>query len=659
MKFKNRIKFVVIAITISFLGCVSPKDGQNRTLSNRKREIVLNSTFEVLIKKPVKDNLTYERDLPWDNISYNIRNDEYYSIGTAFSVSDKELLSAFHVIQLGEDSLVYRNYYIRDNKGNVYEVDNVTSFNKSKDFIKFTVKDYTFDYWLQLEDTYTINTTVFSVGNAYGEGIIIRDGNLIGTIPESENGQWVFLKSSSDVNSGNSGGPLLNSNGKVIGIVSSKKDNIAYSIPINEVISQEPNKGFFHYNLRYGFSLFPERLKAEYFDFSFDLPMNYQRIIKETKEIVNREYKLKMDMLFEENRGETFPNGNSSLEALIGNTYSFMPQVIFKDQTSKVWTISGIENKSENLRGEGSLSYSSLFDESFIINIDKPDKISLGELVSDSSKVMDLVLEGINVPRKFAGEDIRILSYGKPMESRFIMDDYGRKWKRSIWLIDFSDEVLISYTLPTPKGVYGIVTSSRSSNLHDLAYDYDKMLNFVEISYYGTFEEWSEFLSLSDLIPNRFKDISIYKNNDGKVVLDSSIFSVNDYQDIFENNSKLEITLDFDIFKKSEKNIWDIRRVVFAEENRDNFFVLYNNLKPQAAMRKAYKESWEDFLTVSHPFNSSPFIEDSSAKIGKLLNFDIGEEAPDEIFSIFLSKEGKVEDDLMAKYLDSINISLK
>jgi hypothetical protein len=37
--------------------------------------------YEVVVKKPENDSLTYEKELPWDLISYQIRNDKYFPLG--------------------------------------------------------------------------------------------------------------------------------------------------------------------------------------------------------------------------------------------------------------------------------------------------------------------------------------------------------------------------------------------------------------------------------------------------------------------------------------------------------------------------------------------------------------------------------------------------
>jgi hypothetical protein len=44
------------------------------------------STFEVVLKKPAADPLSYEKALPFDLVPFLERNDQYRSIGTAFAL---------------------------------------------------------------------------------------------------------------------------------------------------------------------------------------------------------------------------------------------------------------------------------------------------------------------------------------------------------------------------------------------------------------------------------------------------------------------------------------------------------------------------------------------------------------------------------------------
>jgi len=140
-------KLLILPILV-ILSCAS---GQNKSqvndLSKAQKDLIYNSCFEVVVEKPVNDSLTYEKELPWDSIPYNIRVDKYYSIGTAFSISETELVSAFHVIDLRRASMMYPKFFIRDANGDVFELDTIESFDTHRDFIKFKVKNKKFTKW--------------------------------------------------------------------------------------------------------------------------------------------------------------------------------------------------------------------------------------------------------------------------------------------------------------------------------------------------------------------------------------------------------------------------------------------------------------------------------------------------------------------------------
>ena len=61
-------------------------------------------TFEVVLKKPKPDSLTYEKPLPLDLLPYIQRTDEYLPIGTAFAIGNGRYVSAVHVFAAGMGS---------------------------------------------------------------------------------------------------------------------------------------------------------------------------------------------------------------------------------------------------------------------------------------------------------------------------------------------------------------------------------------------------------------------------------------------------------------------------------------------------------------------------------------------------------------------------
>jgi hypothetical protein len=75
--------------------------GFSSGLSSRTLRLVEEAVFEVIVQKAQDDPAIYEKELDWDLVPYAVRTDDYYSIGTAFAISGTELITAFHVINLG------------------------------------------------------------------------------------------------------------------------------------------------------------------------------------------------------------------------------------------------------------------------------------------------------------------------------------------------------------------------------------------------------------------------------------------------------------------------------------------------------------------------------------------------------------------------------
>ncbi len=326
----------LIGAALFLVSCVSaPSAGRSSSgLSPKAAALVDEAVFEVVVKKSAVDSLTYDKPLDWNSVPYAIRTDEYYSIGTAFAVSRTDLVTAFHVIDLGEASLVYDGYYIRDSRGGVYEVDTVKRGSNERDFLVFTVKGRTFDRYFEFEKTFTPGSQVYSVGNALGEGIVVRNGLILGTLPEEESGRWQRLKSSADGNPGNSGGPLITPDGRVVGVVAALKDNILYSLPVSALLEVPPETLKFRQRLTYGHLLLANNL-TKVFETEVALPASYREIRRAITERYAPVYDQAMKELFK--AAPTYLEGPANVYLLSAVADSSFPELAFVDKDDNQW----------------------------------------------------------------------------------------------------------------------------------------------------------------------------------------------------------------------------------------------------------------------------------------------------------------------------------
>ena len=99
-------------------------------------------------------------------------------------------------------------------------------------------------------DTVTVGEKVFAIGNAEGDGLSVTNGVLsvdsdsidLVSADEKSNISFRVMRTSAAINHGNSGGPLFNARGELIGINNAKKvqedvENMGYCLPITQVMN--------------------------------------------------------------------------------------------------------------------------------------------------------------------------------------------------------------------------------------------------------------------------------------------------------------------------------------------------------------------------------------------------------------------------------------
>lgn len=644
-----------VLLLASFTSCGSIPNSSTNQMDPETRKRVSEACYEIVVNKPEKDTLSYEKELPWDLIPYNIRNDKYYSIGTAFAVSPTELYTAFHVLDLKSDSQVYKDFYIRDKEGKVYEIDSIVSFDSHRDFIRFTVKDRKFTTYLNLRNSYAVGETVYAVGNAYGEGIVIRGGELIGTYPEEEEGRFNLLKSSSDVNFGNSGGPLVDSKGNVIGIVIQRKDNIAYSLPMMEA-EKNKGEGIFHVRHTYGFLLLPQKRLAKSFDYSTKLPQNYKEIKKEYKAAYEKEYIKAMEELFETQGKGLFPKGEESLIPLFDFADSFLLQVNYLNNDNNRWYMSNISYTETKIQNNGVVRVANPDNSVFFVDITRPDNIPLQELIKNQKAWLDLFLQGKNINRDFSNVKIRILSFGQPVETEAYIDTYERKWQIATWILDFSDEAVIACSTPTPEGISAVIFVCNTDEIELYKYDALKTLNNIQLSYYASLKNWKDFLALKEYLPQIFKKIDMTYTEQQRLAIKTPNISINLNNNIFPINDEIRLGINMGYLTKKGNVSWDIRRILIGEYQKDNYIELTNWVSPDPRLPKDYITFWENIVNEEHPYTMKPFVHNKTTQVASVIKkYYTTPEEVHTLYTLFLVKTGTVEE---AKILEDYKKAL-
>jgi serine protease Do len=654
-----------------FFACILPFVFALATWSqdNLKKEtmdLIDETVFEVVILKPEKDSLSYEKMLPLDKIPYSIRKDLYYSIGTAFTVSKGEFISASHVFDF-EIKTQSKNFYIRDKKGNVYELDKILYYDNFRDFVKFTVKDYTNDKVLTTNTSPIVNDTVFAVGNAFGEGIIIRNGVYTSKTPEDENGQWEWLRFSAAASPGNSGGPLLDKNGNVIGIVlkKSKNENLNYALPISMVDTDE-NAAKIHKRINYSFLVINDR-KNTVFDYKTKLPMNYHELTDNLVEKFSAFCAVTLNDLLEEHKNIMFPNGKGSLEVLHSVFSATFPNIIAQKEDGN-WASfrpNPDNRKKYNIDEGGYVEFGNMSGIDMVY-FQAPGNLNLRTVYDDPKIFMDTLLKGIIYNREVMDENIRITSFGKEYEKLDYIDKYQRKWLIRTWLVEYNDNKLITFSLPVPGGTVTLIKYAPIGAIESGIFsDFKEMANFINISYIGTFKEWKEFLGMKEYLPAVFNNIefSFVPGNNVKFKSDRVNLEYNaSIQDISDDS---EMKLYVSYFKDKGNVVWDIAAFDFWEnKNNDNYFSLSREIKPEKGMKESYFTEWNKMIRQENPFNKTPYVEKQSTYIkGIHSKYDFlkkyGDGKIDFIYMISIGIADKIDNFKIKKKYADINSMIR
>jgi serine protease Do len=657
---RNRMVFALVGLFFYLTGCAGLPGAASKdaSLGSRVMDTISEAVYEVVVLKPTKDSLQYEKPLPMDLIPYSIRTDKYYSVGTAFAISPSEFVSAAHVMNLGSGSQ-FKEAFLRDSQGKVYSIEKVLKYSKNRDFVFFSLRNAKAKRFFPVNKSPRLNQKVYAVGNALGEGIVIRDGLYTSETPEEEAGEWKWIRFSAAASPGNSGGPLLDRDGKVIGIVLRKSpgENLNYAIPIVEVINAKQNLAVIETKVRYVLDNMDmtqrETLKKE-----INLPKTYEELNSEMTAIMAQfSGKLLKDLLAE-HRDTIFPHGPGSTRLLYKTYHPVFPHLIMKGKDGNWDAYYPRETREAVLGNNGRLVYGSLGSTVFMY-IRKPDDIPLETFYSDSKLFMDLILKGGGRYREIGPESIKITSMGGSSENYRFTDSYGRIWMVRTWLIEYNDRKVVTFSLPVPGGCIVMMRTDQTGSVDqgDIP-DLKVLSDFIYVSYFGTFKEWREFLGVKDLLPSTVSTVNIQIKNSDVFRYESRRLSFSYGPDIMKISNNSNLRLDFGYFQEQGRTVWDITEIGIAEDKYKQIgYTVSRMMKPPEKLGDEYQSSWENMVERRFPYNRSAYFKDKVTIISATYNRGSPLEKGDVssisvLYTVGYVKEGNVDQKEMEAKLE-------
>ncbi|MDR2314135.1 MAG: trypsin-like peptidase domain-containing protein [Spirochaetaceae bacterium] len=645
---KKQFLVFIIPLLALFFSCRSQQVSAGAGFSPKLQALVKDAVFEVVVKKPEERNIVYDKKPDWSVLPYAIRSDAYYSIGTAFSISATEAITAFHVIDLSSESDVFTEYYIRDSGGNVYEIDRITKASNEKDFLVFTVKDRTFSAWFELDPEFSVSSQVYSIGNALGEGIVMRNGLVLGTVPEEEEGRWNLLKSSADGNPGNSGGPLVTPEGKVLGVVIALRDNILYSLPVAEVLSTPSAATHFRRRATYGHLLLANHVDRV-FETDAALPAPYKELQSRIFEAYKAHYPAAMEQVFAE--APVYLEGPNNRYILNQTVSSDFPEFAFVDKNDDQWKISDLEVRNFALNDDGMI-LEALVSGFFLIKIRRPKSAPLEQLNTDPRAAMDMVLSGISMERTLGNTGkYRILSFGEPVEVSEYRDKQGRTWIKTWWLLEFEDAVILAYILPMPNGPVIFMTRQDSGDRYIYEWDMEAACDRIVAAYRGDMQEWNEFLTLKKWIPSSLEQFSLnWDETEKSVSLHFPQLSFTADNSVFDWTSQSTLFMVPAYYQRDDKIEYGFRSLIVQRDIKGNdYFMIHQHIKPDERLGVKNMEYWNDVVAAKYPFDgiSRLSAKDNTGSTGGLLAQVTV--SPDVRYSLYLNVENPGDENALAR----------
>jgi serine protease Do len=574
------------------------------------------ATFEVVLDKPVPDPLTYEKPLPLELIPFRERTDKFRSIGTAFAIAPNRFVTAAHVINSGNGSQ-YGPLALRTATGEIYRVDKIIKYSSSEDYAIFTIVSAPPAPPLETRSPPPVNTSLFAVGNALGEGIIVRDGLYTSDTPEELDGRWQWLRFSAAASPGNSGGPLIDRLGKVVGVVvrKSPNENLNFALPIAQVLKGSEETGVIESRSSYGIGLMKETDSVSV-DEKIPLPKTLEEFHAAQRQIA-LDWTAKTHAAFMKNHaGAIFPSGDS--EELLHTVYAEAFPKLIAQSDSGQWTLTGDAPHKVQLDKNGYVEAATNHNQ-LLARLRAPDDVTGATLITDSKRFMDLLLKGIPLARQVGTDSVRITSLGNATEEAWFTDSYHRKWLVRYWLLPFSDTAVVSVALPTPEGMVTILSQMSTGLRELLTRQMQWACDFIYVSYTGTLGQWSGFLANTAALPEAMSRVTVHMDYGRDFEVRTSRFEMSVPATVLKTDADSVLMLKFTYLRDGTSTVWDLGGVYLADSERKQKWIgLMRRQRPSPSQPQEASQFWRAITVGTHPWDAVPFMTSGRTEINEM-----------------------------------------
>ncbi len=571
--------------------------------------------FELVVPKTDDGNVTYTEPLPFDLVPYAQRNDKFRGLGTAFAISPRRFVTAAHVLNAYERQ-PFDKIFLRDARGVVHEVAAIVRYSQYRDLVEFEVADPPADVApLEINTKVAIGDVVDTVGNAGGEGIVIRTGSVTSFVPEPVDGKWNFIRFTSDTSHGNSGGPLVDSEGHAVGVVVQKgaAENLNVAVPVAELSKLSTTKTEF---LLRGAITIGDGAHHEFADwrFSSPLPTTYadlraaaQRDLRET---VDREYAA----FLAKTAAQGFP-ADPGVPVLLREVQSSPPLGTYTRDPRGRWTVSALAYKEVPLSLGGALQLAETDEHrtgAFLL--ERPRGTTVNLYVKRPSLLGDLFVRSHALAVPFAGRAITIASLGVPEVEERWSDVYGRAWLDYVWRIPRGGESVVFACLTRPSGLACRWARVSLAQEDAARAAFKRAAAVTTLDYTGTIAEWEEYLGLAKSLRPRVLErakVHARASGGGGTQVDFNVGPFAGSVDLegVSRDSSFTALVSVDPAAPTAERVFGLRLVPDREEHKLAVFGVDEELEPVAASSGKHALTWKKLGSQTAPYDGNAVPE--------------------------------------------------
>jgi serine protease Do len=615
------------------------------------------STFEVVQGKPEADPLTYEKELPLDLLPFMERTSKYRPVGTAFVIDRDRFVTAAHVVAAGTGSQ-FGPLAIRDSNGVIYPVDTITKYSAAEDFAEFTVRGGPRVKPLEIDASPQLNQPVFAVGNALGEGIVIRDGLYTSDTPEERAGRWKWLRFSAAASPGNSGGPLVDAKGRVIGVIlrKSPSENLNSAVRIDQVRKGTTASASIESRFVYRF---PPALAGEpaEIDEHFPLPKPIAEFYAAAAAATNSSLEAVRTRYLTSHAANLFPRGENSVQLLNQLYVAQFPRAI-EERSDNAWGVTDPKPQRAQLEHNGFVE-SVGFKTFEYLRLRAPDDMAPGAVYGDSKSFMDMLLKLLMLRRAVGPDSVRVVSLGTAQQESTYKDDYGRTWQVRAWRVPFNDSVILTVGLPTPQGYIAIAKECPSLVRDATMRELESLTSFVYVSLEGTLKQWRDYLS-QPLQPDAVRSLQIQWDYGKEFKFRSKRLALNLPDSVQKVDPSSFLILKMTYFRDEDSTVWDLGGLYLSDtEQKGNWIDVLRRQRPPATLPDTFTERWQAIRTGAHPYTAVAYSTNGGTRIDAVANANKVATGQSNIaYTVSVASEGTQDARVMKRKLDAVQAGI-